>query len=183
MFTKPPKFMGLDMYLYGTKTFSALQENKERKLANDPAFVRTFEYTSLLNNHNLNELPVDDTTPWASYTIKLPLAYWRKANHIHGWFVKNVQGGKDNCEEYSVSRKQLDLLNTAATATLAAPSRAKDYLPTTKGSFFGSYDYDNDYFTELQSTAAMTRSILDLPTGQYGSDFADFDDIIYYSSW
>ena len=134
--------MGLDMYLYGTKTFSALQENKERKFANDPAFVRTFEYTSLLNNHNLNELPVDDTTPWASYTIKLPLAYWRKANHIHGWFVKNVQGGKDNCEEYSVSRKQLDLLNTAA----------------------------------------MTRSILDLPTGQY-SDFADFDDIIYYSSW
>ena len=42
------------MYLYGIKTFSALQENKERKFANDPAHVRTFEYTSLLNNHNLN---------------------------------------------------------------------------------------------------------------------------------
>ena len=174
--------MGLDMYLYGTKTFSALQENKERKLANDPAFVRTFEYTSLLNNHNLNELPVDDTTPWASYTIKLPLAYWRKANHIHGWFVENVQGGKDDCEEYSVSRKQLDLLNTAATATLAAPSRAKEYMPTTEGFFFGTSDYDDHYFEELRRIATLTRSILDLPKGYY-SDFANFDDIIYYSSW
>ena len=85
--------------------------------------------------------------------------------------------------EYSVSRKQLDLLNTAANATLAAPSRAKDYLPTMQGSCFGKYDYDSDYFTDLQSTAQVTRSILNLPTGQYGSDFADFDDIIYYASW
>ena len=182
MFTNPQLIMGLDMYLYGIKTFSALQENKEKKFANDPAYVRTFEYTSLLNNHNLSDLPLDDTTAWASYSIKLPLAYWRKANHIHGWFVKNVQGGNDNCAEYSVSRKQLDLLNTAATATLSAPSRAKEYMPTTEGFFFGSSDYNDYYFEELRSIAALTRSILDLPTGDY-SDFADFDDIIYYSSW
>ena len=25
------------------------------------------------------------------------VGYWRKANAIHGWFVRNVQNGKDDC--------------------------------------------------------------------------------------
>ncbi len=28
--------------------------------------------------------------------------YWRKANHIHGWFVDNVQGGTDDGRTYFV---------------------------------------------------------------------------------
>lgn len=32
---------------------------------------------------------------------------WRKANQIHGWFVRNVQDGEDDCKEYEVSREQL----------------------------------------------------------------------------
>ena len=28
--------------------------------------------------------------------------YWRKANAIHGWFVKNAQQGIDDCRTYSV---------------------------------------------------------------------------------
>lgn len=35
------------------------------------------------------------------------LAYWRKANAIHKWFVDNVQKGKDNCKEYRVTRRNL----------------------------------------------------------------------------
>lgn len=34
-------------------------------------------------------------------------AYWRKANQIHGWFVREVQGGNDNCKEYEVSLDKL----------------------------------------------------------------------------
>ena len=41
---------------------------------------------------------------------KEEIGYWRKANQIHAWFVDNVQGGKDDCEEYSVSRSQLGQL-------------------------------------------------------------------------
>ena len=33
--------------------------------------------------------------------------YWRKANHIHGWFVDNVQDGKDDCGAYKVSWDKL----------------------------------------------------------------------------
>lgn len=37
-------------------------------------------------------------------------AYWRKANHIHKWFVDNVQDGEDNCEKYYVSREDMQSL-------------------------------------------------------------------------
>ncbi|MBV9669754.1 MAG: hypothetical protein JOZ43_02260 [Acidobacteriales bacterium] len=37
---------------------------------------------------------------------------WRKANHIHAWFVDNVQYGKDDCGLYEVGWDQLrDLLS------------------------------------------------------------------------
>ena len=37
-------------------------------------------------------------------------AYWRKANHIHQWFVDHVQGGVDDCKEYYVDKEQLQEL-------------------------------------------------------------------------
>lgn len=38
------------------------------------------------------------------------LAYWRKANQIHKWFVDNVQNGTDDCGEYLVSKEQIQKL-------------------------------------------------------------------------
>ena len=41
------------------------------------------------------------------------VGYWRKANHIHKWFVDNVQDGEDNCDYYELKPSQLEkLLNT-----------------------------------------------------------------------
>ena len=39
------------------------------------------------------------------------VAYWRKANQIHGWFVKNVQGGVDDCAYHDeVTKEKLEEL-------------------------------------------------------------------------
>lgn len=38
------------------------------------------------------------------------VAYWRKANAIHKWFVDNVQDGIDECQESPVTREQLNEL-------------------------------------------------------------------------
>lgn len=35
------------------------------------------------------------------------VAYWRKANAIHQWFVREVQEGRDECQESYVSHEQL----------------------------------------------------------------------------
>jgi len=39
--------------------------------------------------------------------VEEEVMYWRKANHIHGWFVDNVQDGEDDCKEYYVSDDKL----------------------------------------------------------------------------
>ena len=41
-------------------------------------------------------------------TIFTEIAYWRKANQIHNYFVNYVQGGNDDCGNYDVSKKQLE---------------------------------------------------------------------------
>jgi hypothetical protein len=44
------------------------------------------------------------------------IGYWRKANAVHAWFVRNVQNGEDDCKEYYVSReKATDLLEICQT--------------------------------------------------------------------
>lgn len=41
------------------------------------------------------------------------IARWHKANHIHRWFVENVQKGRDDGRDYYVDRSHLkDLLTT-----------------------------------------------------------------------
>jgi hypothetical protein len=39
--------------------------------------------------------------------VEEEVMYWRKANHIHAWFVQNVQNGQDDCKEYFVDFDQI----------------------------------------------------------------------------
>ena len=45
---------------------------------------------------------------------------WRKANHIHAWFVDNVQDGEDDCKEYHVSWDKLEELHSVCTKVAEA---------------------------------------------------------------
>ena len=42
--------------------------------------------------------------------VEEEVMYWRKANHIHAWFVDNVQDGQDDCKPYYVDWDDLDQL-------------------------------------------------------------------------
>jgi hypothetical protein len=52
-----------------------------------------------------------------SYIVE-EIAYWRKANQIHRWFVENVQEGNDDCKAYRVSKEQLKELLDSVTTVL-----------------------------------------------------------------
>lgn len=69
--------------------------------------------------------PMSGTKPErVSYIIE-EMAYWRKANAIHNWFVTNVQNGKDDCDEYRVSKKQLEALRDACRTVIeGSPKKA-----------------------------------------------------------
>lgn len=47
------------------------------------------------------------------------LGYWRKANAVHGWFVRECANGLDECQEIFVSREQLLKLRSDCNNALA----------------------------------------------------------------
>lgn len=93
--------MGLDMYLRAEKYVSGYPFRDEEERG---------EYQRLVEMFDVQEA-VDPDTP--SVVVKFTVAYWRKANQIHLWFVQNVQGGEDECRPHYVSRGQLKDLREA----------------------------------------------------------------------
>ena len=105
------------------------------------------------------------------------VCYWRKANQIHAWFVEHVQNGVDNCGNYEVSVDDLRELISDCKQVLDRPELAADILPTRSGFFFGSTDYDEDYFEELKYTVeTLEEALKDLPDAAH----VQFE---YTSSW
>jgi len=78
--------------------------------------------------------------------------YWRKANAIHSWFVKNCQDGVDDCGYYDVDIEQLEQLLSTVKQVLDDHSKASELLPSQEGFFFGGTEYDEYYFKDLEHT-------------------------------
>ena len=96
---------------------------------------------------------VDIPAPLKLKELGCRAAYWRKANQIHGWFVRNVQDGEDNCRPFDVTREDLQALIDVCRRVLTNRELAENVLPPNAGFFVGGYEYDEYYFDELQRTA------------------------------
>lgn len=90
--------------------------------------------------------------------------YWRKANQIHRWFVTNVQCGNGDCGTYEVSVDELVELHDTCRAVLDDRSKAEKLLPTMDGFFFGSTQYDEMYWQDVQYTLDKLEKVLDSVT-------------------
>ena len=108
-------------------------------------------------------------------TLEVQVAYWRKANQIHKWFVDHVQNGKDDCGDYYVSREQLQLLLDTCKIVLIDKEEASQLLPVQEGFFFGSYEYNEYYFSDIQDTIEQLEKVLT----EYPEEWA----FKYQSSW
>lgn len=123
-------------------------------------------------------------------TLFQNVAYWRKANHIHKWFVDNVQNGEDDCGFYEVTKEQLEelleicvavrdnskLVNEDGNKYIKNPSLAESLLPTQDGFFFGGTSYDEWYLYDIRYTIRELRKILRT------TDF-EHEIVFYTSSW
>lgn len=104
------------------------------------------------------------------------IAYWRKANAIHKWFVETVQDGTDDNRQYDVTKDQpKELLNRCKTV-LEHPDQAEQLLPTQEGFLFGSTEYDDQYFQNLDYTATTLDKALKEPEDR-------LQVYIYQSDW
>ena len=109
--------MGLDMYLRKRIYVGANYEHNN--------VTGTVE---LYKDGKVMDIPLNKIV-----SIKLDCAYWRKANHIHKWFVENVQDNNDDCEEYYVSVDKIRELISTCQKVLENHLLASELLPTTKG--------------------------------------------------
>jgi Ni,Fe-hydrogenase I large subunit len=160
--------MGLDMYL-SKKTY-----------------VKNWEHNGPTGQHKITVKKGGKTVKHIqpkriSYIVE-EVAYWRKANHIHQWFVQVVQGGKDECQEAYVSVEQLrelkDICEKIVTyfdSSVTGEKEVKasfgndwgektydvdenvlaDLLPTASGFFFGGTAYDHWYYQDCKNTIKM----------------------------
>jgi len=79
------------------------------------------------------------------------IGYWRKANAVHGWFVRECAGGVDECQEIKVSHDQLrqlraDCNNALANRENATPNDESKIIvkqPVDSGQDFMKFIMDN----------------------------------------
>ena len=125
------------------------------------------------------------------------VADWRKFNALHFWFVKNVQQGNDDCEEYEVTlahfkklQECLDLIVETSVNCLRnkitiseRDEICRKEFPPTEGFFFGSTAIDEYYFEDVVSTKRIIGGIID----EIEQSIIDGDSVLidyfYQSSW
>ena len=142
-----------------------------------------------------------------SYIIETVM-YWRKANQIHNWFIENLAGGEDNCQEIYVPFDKLVELRDTCKKVLDACELKKgvvkngytfkngvkepnleegdmivggedvceELLPSSSGFFFGSADYDQWYYEDVENTYKELTELVEEPDAESG-------DYYYLASW
>jgi hypothetical protein len=158
--------MGLDMYLRANEY--VYRHNFNRQADEDtinPLFNEIVKHLELED--------VIDNTGFAGITVDVPMGYWRKSNMIHHWFVNNLADGIDECQPITVRREDLEQLKETCINVIANPESAEELLPTGSGFFFGSTNYDEYYFGDLNDTLGIINRCLE----------SKFDYFEYQASW
>lgn len=157
--------MGLDMYLYARKEIFVggyIDESKGTIKLELPEELKDFEDT------------------WGHVLVRktdYEIAYWRKANAIHKWFVENCADGIDNCREMWVGLDKLRELRNLCNRVLLNKDLAEKLLPTESGFFFGGTEYDEDYFEDIEYTKQVCDKAIKLLEEE------DCYSIHYIASW
>lgn len=151
----------------------------------------------------------DDEHKYPHEGIADEVAYWRKANAVHKWFVDNIQDGEDDCRYHrEVTEDDLIKLIDACKTILdnailkegkiqngyrwtleggeepiyedgkyvVNPEVCEEWLPTGRGFFFGSTDYNQWYISDIEYTYETLKKVL---------EETDFEKqmLFYVSSW
>lgn len=175
--------MGLDMYLTRSKRVEGLsakdysQINKSIPFPPEEGVDLGKLNPEIPKASELNESVIKrGTTSFNWSSILEQVGYWRKANHIHQWFVEQCQGGVDKCQLTEITKQRLEMLLSACRLVLDNHEQASALLPTQGGFFFGSTDYDEYYFDDIRDTVKIIEEVLET------TDFST-QIIFYQSSW
>ena len=156
--------MGLDMYLHKNHYVGGWDHSNEDEKRKFNKIMSLFD---------------EDVAPGSPHVdVNICVAYWRKANQIHNWFVQNIQFGEDNCQKSHVSREQLQALLDVCTKALKCKDNPEtlDVLPPSEGFFFGTQEIDAWYWQDVEYTFDVLTKLLSKETNGY-------EEFIYQASW
>jgi hypothetical protein len=164
--------MGLDMYLEARKYFSKInfRTDSDEILADYMAIEKLFPADA------------DEFGENTGATIDLTIGYWRKANQIHAWFVRECGGGVDECQRIPVRDGKLRELKVVIEYLIdiadlpSVGEEIEKLLPTQAGFFFGSTEIDEYYWHDLRRTLDILNKAIMLEEEHNCS-------IAYQASW
>lgn len=110
------------------------------------------------------------------------VAYWRKFNALHGWFVNNCASGVDECQDINVDEDKMKELLETLKEVSSNFDKAEELLPPTQGFFFGGDEVDEYYKEEVISTIKIIEDLLEEheQSKEHGLYSGDFE---YRASW
>jgi len=154
--------MGLDMYLIKETYIGASREYNDAQVE---ISVKRQGKDVYINSNRITYIHEE-------------VAYWRKANQIHNWFVEIVQNGIDDCRSYPVSLSQLRELNDLCIQVLEKKDNhfSEHCLPTRDGCFFGDTGYEELYYADVEDTINMLTTLIE----ETNDNYVTFQ---YRSSW
>ena len=128
--------MGLDIYFFKAKrsAYNKYQE-EERKF---------------------NNLPEEEQGEYPQIEGKEEIGYFRKVN-----FLMTELNYTGNCEYKKITRDSLEELKRKCKAVLENHEPAEKLLPTCSGFFFGSTEYDEWYFSDVEVVLTWVEGVLE----------------------
>jgi hypothetical protein len=153
--------MGLDMYLYASKYESKSLYRGGNEKGFYPEDLQDFQTDIFERN-------------FVSKQTKYHIGYWRKFNALHSYIVENFADGVDDCKPIYLSPSDIDnILNTLRKAR-DNKDKANEILPTSSGFFFGSQDYDEWYWKDVEYSIRLFEELIKVK---------DEYEIYYEASW
>lgn len=116
--------MGLDMYLYAEKDIDRYNYKSV-----GGRFTREInpQYDEVNTATQMKNLPNAET---GDFKITKQIAYWRKANAVHGWIVRNCADGVDECQRIYLDKDDLIRLRNDCLTALQDRGSAVETVET-----------------------------------------------------
>ncbi|HBE7366379.1 hypothetical protein LL061_23690 [Escherichia coli] len=90
-------------------------------------------------------------------TPRWQIGYFRKFNALVSWVENNV-GMVENCEPVELNREHL--LKLKADLERLNEENCSEIMPTMEGFFFGSQEYDECYWSDVDELRELTEELI-----------------------
>lgn len=153
------------MYLYAEKYISPYDyEMRDGEMTRRD----NLQHDKVIQSAEMDGLPSGE---YGGVTVSRCVGYWRKANAIHGWIVRELAGDVDKCQRIDMSREDLIRLRNVCVGALHDRSNAKPDTEDTYEYRMKSGEADNTEhivmsMVEVMKNEAMKRTTKAMATEQ-----------------